>query len=71
MKFKVDDTSISVRIWPRAFATAERLWSDIDVRSISDATSRLGEFQCHISRRGIPSSPIGPGYCDLQTYIHF
>lgn len=51
------------RIWPRASAAAERLWS---FRKQNDdvAARRLEEHACRMNRRGIPAQPPnGPGFC--------
>ena len=69
---QVDDATILPRVWPRASATAERLWSAQTVTSVSDATKRLDEFRCKVLwRRGITASPLIPGYCDNSTYFHY
>ena len=59
-----------VRTWPRALSVAERGWSV--ARSSDDGgwQAAVGRFQamsCHLRRRGIPSSPIGPSYCSFPT----
>ncbi|KAJ5070177.1 beta-hexosaminidase [Anaeramoeba ignava] len=60
---QVNWSSISNRIWPRASAVAERLWSSRNVNDISDATLRLNDFSCRLINRGIPSAPLVPGAC--------
>lgn len=61
----VDRNNVHPRIWPRASATAERLWSE-EVESFSDAARRLEEHACRMNRRGIPAQPPnGPGFCVL------
>ncbi|XP_043284734.1 beta-hexosaminidase subunit alpha-like [Venturia canescens] len=59
----VDRTNVHSRIWPRASAAAERLWSwgmdDLDF-----VAQRLEEHSCRMNRRGIPAQPPnGPGFC--------
>ena len=39
---QVDQTSFDVRVWPRASAIAERLWSSKSVVDSNAATPRLG-----------------------------
>ncbi|XP_031618894.1 beta-hexosaminidase subunit beta-like [Contarinia nasturtii] len=60
----VDDTNILQRIFPRASAAAEKLWSQETVRNISEAQQRLEEHTCRMRKRGIPAQPPnGPGFC--------
>lgn len=70
---QVDALAIDVRIWPRASATAERLWSAADVNDVATAKLRLSHFRCKMAQRGIHASPIQPasecGYCRLP-YDH-
>jgi len=60
---QVDDTAMDVRVWPRACAFAERLWSAEEVNSVQAATPRLGSHRCRMLRRGVHASPIYPDYC--------
>ncbi|KAF7401317.1 hypothetical protein HZH68_007137 [Vespula germanica] len=61
----VDRNNVHPRIWPRASATAERLWSE-QAESLTDASRRLEEHACRMNRRGIPAQPPnGPGFCVL------
>ncbi|XP_048875037.1 beta-hexosaminidase subunit beta isoform X1 [Brienomyrus brachyistius] len=59
----VDATNLMPRLWPRASAVAERLWSSMDVKDIKDAYSRLTEHRCRMVQRGIPAEPLFIGYC--------
>ncbi|RVE44705.1 hypothetical protein evm_010663 [Chilo suppressalis] len=75
----VDDTNVISRVWPRASATAERLWSSPtdSLRTYSRSTpnarsydpldgvrQRLEEHTCRMRRRGIRAQPpSGPGFC--------
>lgn len=58
----VDGTNIMSRLWPRASAVAERLWSQQDL-NVDDAKYRLDEHRCRMLRRGIPAQPILNGFC--------
>jgi hexosaminidase len=52
------------RIFPRASAAAEKLWSQMHVNDTEDAAKRLEEHYCRMRIRGIPAQPpSGPGYC--------
>eukprot|EP01029_Cantina_marsupialis_P012517 TRINITY_DN2763_c0_g1_i3.p1 TRINITY_DN2763_c0_g1~~TRINITY_DN2763_c0_g1_i3.p1 ORF type:complete len:191 (-),score=48.97 TRINITY_DN2763_c0_g1_i3:295-867(-) len=62
-----DDTSIEGQIWPRAAAAAERLWSESSVQDVTDARTRLDEFRCRLHRQGYRTTPIHPGYCDIDS----
>ncbi|KAM9518392.1 beta-hexosaminidase subunit beta-like isoform 1-T1 [Salvelinus alpinus] len=59
----VDATNLTPRLWPRASAVGERLWSDGDVRDLNDAYSRLAKHRCRMVQRGIPAEPLFTGYC--------
>lgn len=61
---KVDSTDFMSRVWPRASAVAERLWSGkADDKTIEN---RLSIFRCHMLRRGIDAGPVGPGFCGKE-----
>ncbi|KAI5608428.1 beta-hexosaminidase subunit beta isoform X3 [Silurus asotus] len=59
----VDATNLTPRLWPRASAVAERLWSDENVKDIGDAYTRLTKHRCRMLRRGIPAEPLFVGFC--------
>uniref|UniRef100_A0A667Y372 Beta-hexosaminidase n=1 Tax=Myripristis murdjan TaxID=586833 RepID=A0A667Y372_9TELE len=60
----VDATNLSPRLWPRASAAAERLWSDEkQTSSVARAFSRLQDFRCKLLRRGIQAEPLFVGHC--------
>lgn len=70
-----DGTNLIPRLWPRASAVAERLWSSADVNNTDDASFRLDQQRCRMLRRGIPAQPILNGYCgdyewELDTPYH-
>lgn len=59
----VDKNNVHSRIWPRASATAERLWS-FNKEDNNVAARRLEEHTCRMNRRGIPAQPPnGAGFC--------
>ncbi|CAM2714140.1 unnamed protein product [Rotaria socialis] len=59
----VDGTNLLARLWPKASAVAERLWSAASVNNSEDAQFRLDVHRCRLLRRGIPAQPILNGYC--------
>ncbi|XP_047453209.1 beta-hexosaminidase subunit alpha isoform X1 [Mugil cephalus] len=63
----VDATNLSPRLWPRASAAAERLWSDEkQTTSVKDAFPRLQDFRCQLLRRGIRAEPLFVGHCKYE-----
>uniref|UniRef100_A0A8B9CSC4 Beta-hexosaminidase subunit alpha n=1 Tax=Anser brachyrhynchus TaxID=132585 RepID=A0A8B9CSC4_9AVES len=62
----VDVTNLAPRLWPRAGAVAERLWSNATVRNLQDAYVRLASFRCELLRRGVQAQPLFVGYCDHE-----
>uniref|UniRef100_A0A452TTZ4 Beta-hexosaminidase subunit alpha n=1 Tax=Ursus maritimus TaxID=29073 RepID=A0A452TTZ4_URSMA len=46
----VDSTNLAPRLWPRAGAVAERLWSSELVTSVDFAFKRLTRFRCELLR---------------------
>ncbi|XP_056097361.1 beta-hexosaminidase subunit beta isoform X1 [Rhinichthys klamathensis goyatoka] len=59
----VDATNLTPRLWPRASAVAERLWSDKSVTDVSKAYNRLVQHRCRMVKRGIPAEPLFVGHC--------
>ncbi|XP_049721689.1 beta-hexosaminidase subunit beta [Elephas maximus indicus] len=65
----VDATNLTPRLWPRASAVGERLWSHGDVRGLEDAYNRLMRHRCRMVRRGIAAQPLFTGYCNYEESI--
>ncbi|KAM4054109.1 beta-hexosaminidase subunit beta isoform 2-T2 [Anomaloglossus baeobatrachus] len=65
----VDASNLLPRLWPRASAVAERLWSNKDVTSVGDAYSRLIKHRCRMVRRGIAAEPLYVGFCDYELNV--
>lgn len=63
----VNENNVVSRVWPRASAAAEQLWSNIDLQSneqIEEAAQRIEEHTCRLNARGIQAEPPnGPGVC--------
>lgn len=71
----VDGTNLIPRLWPRASAVAERLWSSAVYNDTDTASFRLDQQRCRMVRRGIPAQPILNGFCgdydwDLEEKYH-
>ncbi|XP_008275046.1 beta-hexosaminidase subunit alpha isoform X1 [Stegastes partitus] len=63
----VDATNLTPRLWPRASAAAERLWSDEKQTSnVDKAFPRLQDFRCKLVRRGIQAEPLYVGHCKQE-----
>ncbi|KAH1001060.1 hypothetical protein HUJ04_013320 [Dendroctonus ponderosae] len=62
----VNEYNIISRTWPRASATAEKLWSaPSGTYKLDEPSSRLEEHTCRMNRRGIGAQPPnGAGFCD-------
>jgi hexosaminidase len=66
----VDASNLSPRVWPRAAAAAERLWSTVTV-DFDEANRRMEEHVCRLNGRGVPTQPAnGPGYCPHISYYN-
>nr|XP_030859153.1 beta-hexosaminidase subunit beta isoform X1 [Gorilla gorilla gorilla] len=63
----VDATNLTPRLWPRASAVGERLWSSKDVRDMDDAYDRLTRHRCRMVERGIAAQPLYAGYCNHEN----
>ncbi|KPJ10417.1 Beta-hexosaminidase subunit alpha [Papilio machaon] len=70
----VDDRNVISRVWPRASAVAERLWSApkssqhrryyFEMSPQPEVYRRMEEHVCRMNRRGIAAQPAsGPGFC--------
>ncbi|XP_067000606.1 chitooligosaccharidolytic beta-N-acetylglucosaminidase isoform X2 [Anabrus simplex] len=61
----VDDNSLDTKVWPRAAAAAERLWTD-PVSSTNAAEHRMYEHRERLVRRGVKADALAPQYCYLN-----
>ncbi|XP_057959655.1 beta-hexosaminidase 2 [Malania oleifera] len=64
---QADPTVLDARIWPRAAAMAETLWSgnrdETGKKRYAEATDRLNEWRYRMVGRGIGAEPIQPLWC--------
>ena len=54
---------VQQRAFPGACAVAERLWSAMELRNVTEAAPRLARQRCRMLERGIDVPPMQPGYC--------
>ncbi|RAL53947.1 hypothetical protein DM860_004418 [Cuscuta australis] len=64
---QADATVLDSRVWPRASAMAESLWSgnkdEAGKKRSAEATNRLNEWRYRMVARGISAEPIQPLWC--------
>lgn len=65
---QVDEMSLDTRLWPRAAAVAERLWSDpnleMDFSSVQeDVYTRLNTHRDRLVARGLEAEALWPKWC--------
>ncbi|XAR54287.1 Beta-N-acetylhexosaminidase [Bertholletia excelsa] len=64
---QADPTVLDSRIWPRASAMAEALWSgnrdETGKKRYAEATDRLNEWRYRMVARGVGAEPIQPLWC--------
>lgn len=56
---------VDSRVWPRAAAVAERLWSNPDTPA-TKASERLFRHNLRLQLVGIQPEPLAPRYCVLN-----
>ena len=59
----VNHNDFDARVWAKAAAVAERLWSSYIIHNMTGATSRLDRHICRLNLLGINAGPIKPGFC--------
>ena len=65
----VDASNIVSRIWPRASATAERLWRGNVTKAKGNVEERIHTFRCRMVQQGVAASPTVShgGYCPHEV----
>ncbi|ORX45846.1 hypothetical protein DM01DRAFT_300867 [Hesseltinella vesiculosa] len=63
-------TSLDMKLWPRAAASAEIAWSGAytkqnERRTLGDVQARFQDWVYHIQARGIGAVPIQPRFCTM------
>ena len=58
----VDDSSVESRVWPRAAAAAERLWSNLKTNA-DQAERRFYRHRERLVSRGINAEALTPRWC--------
>ncbi|KAG8096980.1 hypothetical protein GUJ93_ZPchr0013g35465 [Zizania palustris] len=65
-----DETVLDARLWPRAAAAAETLWSgnkdSSGKKRYANATDRLNDWRHRMVQRGIRAEPIQPLWCSFH-----
>ena len=64
---RVDETNFWPRVWPRASAVAEKLWTGTVARAQESSAERLHIFRCHMVQQGIAAAPIQTGVCSTSS----
>jgi len=64
----VDNTNLHSRMWPRASAAAEALWTNPGASgNFTEAEGRMNAHRCRLLNRGIPAEPAtGPFFCPQE-----
>jgi hexosaminidase len=64
----VDASNFITRVWPRASAVAERLWTGEVSGEVEDTVNeRIHRFRCRMVQQGFAAGPTGPGACPHEV----
>jgi hexosaminidase len=64
----VDASNFVSRVWPRASAVAERLWTgDVDHGPSKSIADRIHTFRCRMVQQGFAAGPTRPGTCPKEV----
>lgn len=70
---QVDDAVVGVKLWPRASALGELLWSgnkdpQTGLKRTTEMTQRILNFREYLVALGYDASPLMPRYCSLHPH---
>lgn len=69
---QVDSTVLTAKIWPRAAALAESLWSgnkdEHGNHRTYEFTQRIFNFREYLVKMGYSASPLAPKYCIMNPH---
>jgi hexosaminidase len=65
---QIDDTMVSQKVWPRAAALAELLWSGnkdpaTGIKRTTQLTQRINNFREYLVANGVQAQILQPKYC--------
>ncbi|KAG7374361.1 beta-N-acetylhexosaminidase [Nitzschia inconspicua] len=64
----VDASNFISRVWPRASAVAERLWTgDVENGPVKSIANRIEKFRCLMVQKGFVAGPTRPGSCPKEV----
>ncbi|KAL3920218.1 MAG: hypothetical protein SGILL_003369 [Bacillariaceae sp.] len=63
----VDASNYISRVWPRASAAAERLWTGDVTKAAKNVAERIHNFRCHMVLQGFAAGPTAPGSCPKEV----
>jgi hexosaminidase len=64
----VDASNFISRVWPRASAAAERLWTgDVAKGASRTVDDRIHNFRCRMVQQGFGAGPTRPGSCPAEV----
>ena len=63
----VNRFDFEARVWAKAAAVAERMWSNQNVNDVAEAQVRLDRHICRLNLMGVHAGPIIPGFCSSDV----
>ena len=65
------DENIHTRIWPRAAALGDKLWSPNTPLDLIALVKRLNALSAKLNAKGIPTSSITNEWCEIHPDVCF